>query len=180
MSQTTRFIVALTTALTGLTMVSCAQKEAYSGQPEVEPDSSDGPRVVQATPRVKQTSDQDNDGRSDRGNILNERLVFFDLDKSLIKQEYLPILEAHIDYLVNNRNARVLLQGHADERGSTEYNLALGQRRSDAVREYMVAGGIFADQLEAVSYGEERPRALGSNETAWAENRRVEIIYGDE
>lgn len=185
MLQPTRFLVAVTASVAALVLVSCAPKEAYTGQaPSSTTDGeSSGPKIVQATPRV-----QDDDGvtaatsdsRAQRGGLLNDRLVFFDLDKSVIKTQFRATLNAHADYLSQNRNARVLLQGHADERGSTEYNLALGQRRADAVREYMIAGGVFADQIEAVSYGEERPRVVGSDESAWSQNRRVEIVYDDE
>ena len=162
-------------------LASCAKKEAFSSLPPSGEDSADGPKVVEATPRVQRVGeDPDADARRDSENILNERLVFFDFDKSDIRPEFRPMLSAHTDFLVDNRSRSMMLQGHADERGSTEYNLALGQRRSDSVREYLVSGGVYTDQVEAISYGEERPRALGSNEAAWAENRRVEILYTDE
>ena len=161
-------------------LVSCAKEEAYSSLPPS--DDSQGPKVVEATPKVKRVDNSatGSDGRLDSDNILNQRLVFFDFDKSDIRPEFRAMLSAHTDFLVTNRGSSVVLQGHADERGSTEYNLALGQRRADSVREFLVAGGVYSDQIEAISYGEERPRALGSNESAWAENRRVEIVYTDE
>ncbi len=172
-------LVAMVVMAAGL--ASCAQKESFSSLPPSEESAADGPKVVEATPRVQRVAEDDGaDARRDGENILNERLVFFDFDKSEIRPEFRAMLSAHTDYLVGNRGKAAMLQGHADERGSTEYNLALGQRRADAVREYLTAGGVYSDQLEAISYGEERPRALGSNESAWAENRRVEILYTDE
>ena len=160
---------------------SCAPKEGFSGLDETPLSEQGGPKVVQATPRLAQESEASALlNRQSRGNILTERLVFFDFDKSFVRDEYRPLLDAHTELLTVDRSIAIILQGHADERGSTEYNLALGQRRSDSVREYMVAGGAFSDQLEAISYGEERPRSFGSNESAWAENRRVEVVYADE
>lgn len=179
---TNKTIALAAVVVTAVGLASCAQKESYSSLPPSGDSSADGPKVVEATPRVQRVEEADSgsDARRDGENILNERLVYFDFDKSEIRPEFRAMLSAHTDYLVSNRGSGVMLQGHADERGSTEYNLALGQRRADAVREYMIAGGVYADQLEAISYGEERPRALGSNEAAWAENRRVEILYTDE
>ena len=177
----TKRTIALAAAVVMATgLASCAQKETFSSLPPSEADA-DGPKVVEATPRVQPIAeDTEADRRRDAENILNERLVFFDFDRSDIRPEFRVMLGAHSDYLVDNRGTSVMLQGHADERGSTEYNLALGQRRADSVREYLITSGVYSDQIEAVSYGEERPRALGSNEAAWAENRRVEILYTDE
>ncbi len=178
LSNKTAALLAMTALAAGL--ASCAQKEAYSSQAPSAAADGAGPKVVEATPRVQRDDSSEPDTRSDRDNILNERLVFFDFDKSVVLPEFGAMLTAHTDFLVVNRDKAVVLQGHADERGSTEYNLALGQRRSDAVAEVLISGGVFPDQVETISYGEERPRALGSNEAAWAENRRVEIIYTDE
>ncbi len=170
----------LAAAALALLLTSCAKEEAHSGlEPEPERgDVASAPKVV-ATPEVqRKVTDDSNQQRL--GGILDERHVFFEFDKSLVRVEYLPVVNAHTDFLVVNRNKTIILEGHADERGSNEYNLALGLRRSQAVNEIMVAGGVFADQIEMISYGEERPRALGSNEAAWAENRRVRIVYSDE
>jgi peptidoglycan-associated lipoprotein len=116
----------------------------------------------------------------DPKSILSKRSVYFDFDSNAIREEFRPIIQAHARFLVENRKARVALQGHADERGSREYNLALGQRRADAVRQAMAVLGVGEPQVEAVSFGEERPRALGRDEAAWAENRRVDIVYEGE
>jgi peptidoglycan-associated lipoprotein len=111
---------------------------------------------------------------------LSKRSVFFDFDKFDVKDEYRPMLEAHAGYLKANPNARVILQGHADERGSREYNLALGQKRAEAVRRVLNVMGVGDGQLEAVSFGEEKPRNAGATEEAYAENRRTDVVYGDE
>lgn len=113
----------------------------------------------------------------DPSSMLAKRTVYFDFDESVILDQDRPILEAHAQYLSQNPGAAVTLEGHADERGTREYNLALGERRSVGVRQFMSLLGASGQQLRTVSYGEERPAALGHNEEAWAQNRRVEIIY---
>jgi len=101
-------------------------------------------------------------------------VVFFDFDRSEIKPEGRQILDAHIALLKTN-NDRIRLEGHTDERGTREYNMALGERRANSVADYMAANGIARSRVETVSFGEERPVAMGSNEGAWSQNRRVEI-----
>lgn len=116
----------------------------------------------------------------DPKNVLSKREVFFDYDSFVVREEFRPMVEAHARYLAGNRNARVALQGHADERGSREYNIALGQKRSDAVKRMMLLLGAQEVQIETVSFGEEKPRNSGHDEAAWAENRRVDIVYAGE
>jgi peptidoglycan-associated lipoprotein len=117
------------------------------------------------------------DPLDDPAGALAKRSVYFDFDQYVIKDEYKGTLEAHARYLVANRNRRVVIQGNTDERGSREYNLALGQKRSEAVRKALVALGVPDGQLEAVSFGEEKPRATGSDDAAMAENRRADLAY---
>jgi peptidoglycan-associated lipoprotein len=109
--------------------------------------------------------------------LLSSRVVYFDFDSSTIKEEARAVIEAHAQYLAAHASATVTLEGHADERGTREYNIALGERRAKAVGELLTLQGANAGQLEVISYGEERPAALGHNEEAWRLNRRVEIIY---
>lgn len=113
----------------------------------------------------------------DPDSLLSKRTVYFDFDKSEIKPEARQILEAHAKYLSNNRSAAVTLEGHADERGSREYNVALGERRANSARQLMTLMGASGQQLRSVSYGEERPVCTQHNEECWWQNRRVEIIY---
>lgn len=117
---------------------------------------------------------------TDPDSLLSKRLIHFDFDSAVIREEYLSIIEAHAAYLKSQPSARVILQGHTDERGSREYNLALGQRRAESVQRSMVLLGVPEAQIEAVSFGEEKPIAEGQNEAAWAQNRRVEIHYHGE
>ena len=111
-----------------------------------------------------------------RASIKN-RTVYFDFDRDEVKAEFREIVAAHGRYLASNPAARVRLEGHADERGSREYNIGLGERRAQAVRQALLLQGAGASQLTTVSYGEERPAMTGSDEESWAMNRRVEIVY---
>ena len=113
----------------------------------------------------------------DPNSLLAKRTVYFDFDESVILDQDRPILEAHAQYLSQNPGAAVTLEGHTDERGTREYNLALGERRAISVRQFMSLLGAAGQQMRTLSYGEERPAATGHNEEAWALNRRVEIIY---
>ncbi|WP_018140609.1 MULTISPECIES: peptidoglycan-associated lipoprotein Pal [unclassified Thioalkalivibrio] len=108
---------------------------------------------------------------------LAERMVYFDFDRDEVKSEHMPMLEAHAAYLSQNPGARMRLEGHTDERGTREYNLALGERRAQSVRRVLNLNGASDDQLEVISYGEEMPVAFQQNEEAWAKNRRVELVY---
>lgn len=116
----------------------------------------------------------------DPNNILSKRSVYFDFDKDEVKAEYRSLVEAHAKYLSAHPEAKVALQGNADERGSREYNLALGQRRSVAVKKAMNVLGVSDKQIETVSFGKEKPRCSDKTEACWAENRRVDIIYAGE
>ena len=106
-----------------------------------------------------------------------KRIVQFDYDSFVVKDEYRSTVEAHAKFLQANKSARIALQGHADERGSREYNIALGQKRADAVKKVMQLYGAAETQIETVSFGKEKPRAEGHDESACAQNRRVEIVY---
>lgn len=113
----------------------------------------------------------------DPNSLLSKRRVMFDYDSSAIRDEFRTMLEAHAQYLKSNKAAKVILQGNTDERGSREYNLALGQRRAESVFKALNLLGVPEGQMEAVSLGEEKPIAEGHDETAWAQNRRTEILY---
>ncbi|WP_093308340.1 peptidoglycan-associated lipoprotein Pal [Allopseudospirillum japonicum] len=109
--------------------------------------------------------------------LLAKKRIFFDFDKSEIRKEYLSVLNAHAAYLVANPNVKLVLEGHCDQRGTREYNMALGERRGDSVQRYLTVQGVSPQQLEVVSYGEERPLMAGHSLDAYAKNRRVELSY---
>jgi peptidoglycan-associated lipoprotein len=128
------------------------------------------------------TPDQDGgrDPLKDPSNILSRRSVYFDYDSTVVKDEYKPLVSAHAKHLTSGRAQKVTIQGNTDERGSREYNIALGQRRADAVKQVMTLLGAPAAQIETVSFGEEKPRAQGNSEQSYAENRRADIVYQGE
>ena len=117
------------------------------------------------------------DPLNDPKGVLANRSVYFDFDSYVVRDDGKPVVENHSAYLTKNKQRKILIQGNTDERGGTEYNLALGQKRAEAVRKSMAALGVSDSQMEAVSLGEEKPKATGSNEAAWAENRRADIVY---
>lgn len=114
---------------------------------------------------------------SDPNNPLSKQVIYFELDSSQVKQDYVPVVAAHAQYLASHPNQHVILSGHADERGSSEYNIALGEQRAKSVERMMRSQGVTAGQLEVVSYGEEKPAVSGHDESAWQMNRRVEVGY---
>jgi len=116
----------------------------------------------------------------DPGNILSKRSIFFDYDSNLVKDEFKPVVSAHARYLLQNGGAKMRIEGNADERGSREYNLALGQRRADAVKQMMQLLGVRGEQIETVSFGEEKPRCNQAEEGCWSQNRRGDIVYQGE
>ncbi len=117
---------------------------------------------------------------NDPNSILSQRSVYYDYDSYTVKSEYRELVLSHARFLRDNASASVILQGNTDDRGSREYNLALGQRRADSVRNMMTLSGARDEQIESVSLGEEKPRALGHNESAWSQNRRTDILYRGE
>lgn len=128
--------------------------------------------------RDEQRRDQTEQGASgDDAAMRRITTFYFDFDTAQIKAESRDVLAAHARYLANNPDVDVRLEGHTDERGTKEYNLALGERRANAVQRFLVVNGADRGQIETVSYGEEKPAAMGSNESAWAQNRRVELIF---
>jgi len=106
-------------------------------------------------------------------------IIYFDFDQSELRPEYADLLARHAAELSNNGRTTVRLEGHADERGSREYNIGLGERRSQSVRRMLLIQGASTGQISTVSFGEERPVAFGSDESSWQQNRRVEIKYTD-
>ena len=110
---------------------------------------------------------------------INERTVFFEFDSNEIGEKYRPMLQAHAGFLSKNTNSKMKIEGNTDERGSREYNLALGQRRAEAVKRMLVLMGARDGQIETVSLGEEKPRRAGKSESDYAENRRGDLLYGN-
>lgn len=116
---------------------------------------------------------------NDPKGVLAKRSIYFDFDSYTLKPEFTSLVTAHAQYLEAHKQRKVIIQGNTDERGGTEYNLALGQKRAEAVRKALALLGVPDTQMEAVSFGKEKPKALGSDEASLAQNRRADIVYSD-
>jgi peptidoglycan-associated lipoprotein len=171
MKSASRLILALIVALT---LAAC--QTTPEAEPAPEP-------VAEPTPDVDTSAAPDPHDYTDSRNfdnpesLLSKRVIYFDFDKSTVRTEYRGIVSAHAAYAAAHSTARVTLEGHADERGTREYNLGLGERRGNAVSGLMSAQGSRGNQLTVVSYGEERPTCRVSDDECWSLNRRVEIVY---
>ena len=166
-----RLLLAVTVAFA----VSACRKDT---QEEAEPapvEPTPPPVTTVAAPDPRDYTDARNFDNPE--SLLSKRTIYFDFDKSDVKPEYRSIVAAHATYAGAHSSARITLEGHADERGTREYNLGLGERRGNAAKGVMSAGGARGDQLNVVSYGEERPVCRDSYEDCWWQNRRVEIVY---
>lgn len=153
-------------------------EEEETNVPPVEDQGMDATKDQGATTYGSDQSGQSNiSALDDPQSPLSVRVIYFEYDSSDVRPEYRQTVEAHAAYLAANSSTTITLEGHADERGSREYNLALGERRADSVKRQMNLLGASINQIRTVSYGEERPAIEGHDETAWSENRRVEIIY---
>ena len=175
MNTTWRILLALVIAL--------AISACKTTEPETDTTATDttetAPVVEEATtaaaPDPRDYTDPRNFDNSE--SLLSKRVIYFDFDKSDVRSEYRAIVAAHASYVASHGTARVTLEGHADERGTREYNLGLGERRGNAVSGLLSAAGAMGRQLDTVSYGEERPVCRVSDDSCWSQNRRVEIVY---
>lgn len=173
MKTALRLLLAITFAFA---VAACKSTPEPAPEPVVEPEPAPVEEVVTvAAPDPHDYSDPRNFDNSE--SLLSKRVIYFDFDKSDIKAEYRGIIAAHAAYMGAHSSARVTLEGHADERGTREYNLGLGERRGNSVSGVLSAGGATGNQLGVVSYGEERPVCRVSDEDCWWQNRRVEIVY---
>ncbi|HEV8517743.1 MAG TPA: peptidoglycan-associated lipoprotein Pal [Burkholderiales bacterium] len=154
-----------------------AVEDRKPGVTEVRPSTETPPQVTPVKPPI--IVGDPLDPRNPKS-ILAKRSVYYDYDSSVVKDEYKPLVTAHSQYLTKNRATKITIQGNTDERGSREYNLALGQRRADSVKQMMILLGAQESQIESVSFGEEKPRATGKDEAAFSENRRSDIVYQGE
>jgi peptidoglycan-associated lipoprotein len=159
-------------------LAACSSAVPLDEKPAIESKTGSAPSAGSGNSRAVPTvTPGDADPLNDPQGILAKRSVYFDYDSYTVKSEYRELVQNHSKYLVANPNRKVVIQGNTDERGGAEYNLALGQRRADAVKILMLALGVKEGQIETVSFGKEKPKATGSNEAAWAENRRSDIAY---
>jgi peptidoglycan-associated lipoprotein len=160
-----------------LLLAACSSTVPLENKVPVEDRAGTRPNTGAADPRTVNTVSTTTDPLNDPKGILAQRSIYFDLDSYIVKDEFKPVLEAHAKYLNANRTRKIVIQGNTDERGGREYNLALGQKRAEAVRKALALLGVPDAQMEAVSFGKEKPKALGSDDAAYAENRRADIAY---
>lgn len=151
---------------------SAAVEDRGAGQQPPQPPTASGPSTTPLDPKGVS-----GDPLKDPSNILSKRSIYFELDSNIVKEEFKPLVAAHARYLQQNRGKKMTVQGNTDERGSREYNLALGQRRADAVKQMMQLLGAQSEQIETVSFGEEKPKSTGHDEASWSENRRADLAY---
>lgn len=176
MSTRLFFAISLT-----LLLIGCSKDQIKEDEPVEVTDltadstvaSEDGAKAYGADDDSSSTFNQLNDPQSP----LSVRIIYFEYDSSEIRSDYRTAIEAHSLYLQKNPNTYITLEGHADERGSREYNLALGESRAKAVKQQMLILGANSSQIRLVSYGEERPASDGHDDYSWQQNRRVEILY---
>ena len=138
------------------------------------------PKTQPVDTRPLAPSSQSANPLKDPNNVLSKRSVFYDLDSFDVKAEYKAMIEAHGRYLADNPKVKLLLQGNTDDRGSREYNLSLGSKRAEGVKKMLSVLGAKEEQMEAVSFGEEKPRADCAEEACWSQNRRTDIVYQGE
>ncbi|MCB1907271.1 MAG: peptidoglycan-associated lipoprotein Pal [Rhodocyclaceae bacterium] len=174
------------TALASALLAGCGSTPMSSDQAGASVEDRNATSTVQTPPVQTVTPGADGGSLSPLAELqnpdspLSRRSVYFDFDSFVLRQEFQPLVELHARFLLANASVRMLIQGNADERGSREYNLALGQKRADALRRGLTLLGVPEDQIESVSLGEEKPRCIDSSEDCWAENRRADMLYSGE
>lgn len=170
-----------TVVLAALTAVLLAACSSQPPAPEQQPAPVAAPVAAQPMPVTQEDPNALTIANlKNPKSILSKREVFFDYDQYVVKDEFKPLIEAHARFLKANPTMKMLIQGNADERGSREYNLALGQKRAEAVKKALLLLGGREDQVEAVSLGKEKPRCTGHDESCWSQNRRDDILYTGE
>lgn len=174
-----KIVKALAVAVPMFALAACSSNDESSSQSQVDTNAQTTTSVeenvqVSAAQREAEIAEQK---RQQLAKLRSEHIVYFDFDASTVSSEFAAVLEAHAKFLNNNTNVSVLIEGHADERGTPEYNIALGERRAKAVVTYLENMGVSASQLSTVSYGEEKPMVKDRTESAFAKNRRAVLVY---
>jgi peptidoglycan-associated lipoprotein len=172
-----RKLSSLAFALTTAAILSACSTPVKLSEPAPVVESKPAPAPAADTRTVAPVETKSIDPLDDPKGVLANRSVYFDFDSYVVRADGKPVVENHSAYLAKNKQRNILIQGNTDERGGAEYNLALGQKRAEAVRKAMSALGVPESQIEAVSLGKEKPKAEGHDEAAWAQNRRADIVY---
>ena len=172
-----RKLSSLAFVLTTAAILSACSTPVKLSEPAPVVESKPAPAPAADTRTVAPVETKSIDPLDDPKGVLANRSVYFDFDSYVVRADGKPVVENHSAYLTKNKQRNILIQGNTDERGGAEYNLALGQKRAEAVRKAMGALGVPESQIEAVSLGKEKPKAEGHDEAAWAQNRRADIVY---
>lgn len=168
-----------------LLLTACASTGDVTGAPvedrgaatTTEGSAAQGAEGATAASGAGESAEFQGDALEDPASPLAQRVFYFGFDSDTLSEGDLEVIKAHGAYLAQNPDKKLVLEGHTDERGSREYNLALGERRAASVKRVLTLSGATADQVEVVSYGEEKPARAGNDEAAWAQNRRAELLY---
>ncbi|ODS13965.1 peptidoglycan-associated lipoprotein Pal [Pseudoalteromonas tetraodonis] len=178
--QLNKILKGLLIAVPVMTLAACSSSSDIdenaanqSNQATVEQTTTDTVEVATMTPE-QQAEEQ---LRQKYEALRQEQVIYFDFDKATVESKYADLLRAHAEFLVKNPSVKVLIEGHADERGTPEYNIALGEHRGQAVEKYLQSLGVSASQMSVVSYGEEKPMVKTRTEAAFAKNRRAVLVY---
>ncbi|ADT68129.1 lipoprotein [Pseudoalteromonas issachenkonii] len=178
--QLNKILKGLLIAVPVMTLAACSSSSDIdenaanqSNQATVEQTTTDTVEVATMTPE-QQAEEQ---LRQKYEALRQEQIIYFDFDKATVESKYADLLRAHAEFLVKNPSVKVLIEGHADERGTPEYNIALGEHRGQAVEKYLQSLGVSASQMSVVSYGEEKPMVKTRTEAAFAKNRRAVLVY---
>ncbi len=177
-------VKALAIALPMFTLAACSSNDETETQSTVDTNAeaqaqAQAEREAEAVrvAAAKRAAEIEEQKRQELAKLRSEHIVYFDFDKSSVSSTFAAVLEAHAQFLAANPNTTVLVGGHADERGTPEYNIALGERRAKAVATYLETLGVSSSQINVVSYGEEKPMVKDRSENAFAKNRRAVLVY---
>ncbi len=173
-------VKALAIALPMMALAACSSNSETDEQSQVDTNAQTQQAAEQEAVQVtaaQRAAEIEEQKRQEMERLRSEHIVYFDFDKSTVSGEFSAILDAHAKFLSQNPNVSVLIEGHADERGTPEYNIALGERRAKAVETYLENMGVASSQLSVVSYGEEKPMVKDRTESAFAKNRRAVLVY---
>jgi peptidoglycan-associated lipoprotein len=173
--QLNKILKGLAIALPMMTLAACSSTDSTDSSAASE--TTDGSTQTVVTTPVDGGSAALSEQELRSQELRQEQTVYFKFDTSEIQADYQAMLEAHAEYLSNSSDVKVIVEGHADERGTPEYNIALGERRANAVAQYLQALGVSASQISIVSYGEEKPLVLGHTDADYAKNRRAVLVY---
>lgn len=186
--QKNKFLKTLAITLPMLTLAACqsgpSEEELAAERNRVAQQQAEAEAAAKAEAEKKaqmeaaqRAEEAKNLAQQQLDSLKGQNVVYFDFDRATVKSEFMDVLKQHADYLVANRDQSVVIEGHTDNRGTPEYNIALGERRAKSVETYLLNSGVRGSQISVVSYGEEKPAVMGATEYAFAQNRRAVVVY---